>query len=103
VKFRTRPRFEREYQGLPLSYRELARGTIAKIFQPAAERAVAGEANPWPAALRVKKVRGKSSVWEMTWSMDHPDGRATWEWIEIDGEPAIQWRRIGTHRIFADP
>jgi hypothetical protein len=31
------------------------------------------------------------------------DGRATFEWIEIDGEPAIHWRRIGGHGIFDSP
>jgi hypothetical protein len=103
VKFRTLPRFERNYHGLPDDHRELARRVITKVFQPAAERAAAGETNPWPAGLRVKKVQGVSGVWEMTWSKDHPDGRATWEWIEIDGEPAVRWRRIGTHRIFTDP
>jgi hypothetical protein len=103
VKFRTRPRFERDYKGLPDNHRKVARQVITSVFQPAAERAAAGEANPWPAGLRVKKVQGPSGVWEMTWSMDNPDGRATWEWTEIDGEPAVRWRRIGTHRIFADP
>jgi hypothetical protein len=103
VKFRTLPRFERNYHGLPDNHRELARRVITEVFQPAAERAAAGEANPWPAGLRVKKVQGHRGVWEMTWSMENPDGRATWEWAEIEGEPAVLWRRIGTHRIFAEP
>ncbi len=102
MKYGAYPRFEREFKRLPESHR---RGFYAAIprFKEAAERAAAGEANPWPAGMRIKKVQGKSGVWEMTWSMDHPDGRATWEWTEIDGEPAVRWRRIGTHRIFADP
>lgn len=103
MRFRTLPRFEPNYHRLSDNHRELARRVIAKVFQPAAERAAAGEANPWPNSLRVKRVQGHSGVWEMTWSMDDPDGRATWEWTEIDGEPAVLWRRIGTHRIFADP
>lgn len=57
----------------------------------------------WPASLRVKKVRDLPGVWEMTWSFAGPDGRATFEFIEIDGEPAIRWRRIGDHRIFERP
>ncbi len=33
----------------------------------------------------------------MTWSRRDPDGRATWEWIVIDGNSAVRWRRVGTH------
>lgn len=102
MKYGAYPRFEREFKRLPEEHR---RGFYAAIpqFREAAERAVAGEANPWPAGLRVKRVQGTNGVWEMTWSIDHPDGRATWEWTEIGGEPAVRWRRIGTHRIFTDP
>jgi hypothetical protein len=103
VKFDKQSRFEHDYWALPRNHREIARRVIAKVFQPAAERAAAGEPNPWPNSLRVKRVQGTSGVWEMTWSRDHPDGRATWEWIEIGGAPAVRWRRIGTHRIFAEP
>ena len=57
----------------------------------------------WPASLRIKAVRGHSGVWEMTWSFSGPDGRATFEFIEIDGEPAVRWRRVGDHSIFTQP
>jgi hypothetical protein len=52
--------------------------------------------------LRVKRVRGKADIWEMTWA---PDGRATWQYgAEVKpGEPHIIWRRIGTHDIFDSP
>jgi hypothetical protein len=53
--------------------------------------------------MRVKKVTGTADVWEMTWSWNDPDGRATWQWIEIDSEPGILWRRCGTHDIFDNP
>jgi hypothetical protein len=36
----------------------------------------------------------------MTWSWRDPDGRATWEWMTIEGDPAVRWRRVGTHEIF---
>ena len=42
-------------------------------------------------------------IWEMTWSFAGPDGRATFEWIRIAGEPGIRWRRIGGHAIFGQP
>ncbi len=49
--------------------------------------------------MRVKKVEGAEGIWEMTWSRNDPDGRATWEWITLDGERAIRWRRVGTHLL----
>jgi hypothetical protein len=39
----------------------------------------------------------------MTWSWRDPGGRATWEWIALEEEPAIRWRRVGTHEIFKSP
>jgi hypothetical protein len=51
----------------------------------------------------VKRVQATTGVWEMTWSFTGPDGRATFEWVEVGGEPAIQWRRIGGHEIFGRP
>ena len=53
--------------------------------------------------MRVKKVEGAEGLWEMTFSQRDPDGRATWEWTTIDGQPAIRWRRIGTHDILGNP
>lgn len=53
--------------------------------------------------MRVKPVQRATGVWEMTWSMKRPDGRATWEWVQLDGEAAIRWRRIGDHSILGSP
>jgi hypothetical protein len=39
----------------------------------------------------------------MTWSFAGPDGGATFEFIGIEGELAIRWRRIGGHDIFGRP
>jgi hypothetical protein len=52
--------------------------------------------------LRVKRVQGHPSVWEMTWA---PDGRATFQYGDevIAGEPHVVWRRIGSHDIFRVP
>lgn len=57
----------------------------------------------WPSALRVKPVEGARGIWEMTWSFSAPDGRATFQIIDIAGEPAIRWRRIGDHKILREP
>lgn len=52
--------------------------------------------------LRVKRVMGTSSVWEMTWA---PDGRATFEYGDEQrpGQAHVVWRRVGTHDIFRNP
>ncbi|MGQ0775445.1 MAG: hypothetical protein ACT4NY_13640 [Pseudonocardiales bacterium] len=34
-------------------------------------------------------------IWELTWSFSGPDGRATFESIEIDGTSGIRRRQIG--------
>jgi hypothetical protein len=57
----------------------------------------------WPHKLRIKHVQDATGMWEMTWSFAGPDGRATFEVVEIDGEPAIRWRRVGGHDIFQAP
>jgi hypothetical protein len=57
----------------------------------------------WPSSLRVNPVRGASGIFEMTWSFSGPDGRATFRLVEVEGEPAMRWRRIGGHDIFREP
>lgn len=76
---------------------------IRDEFIPAAEWHVSDPGAPWPAGLRVKSVQGAHGVWEMTWSFAGADGRATFEWAQIDCQPAIRWRRVGGHAIFSDP
>ena len=66
-------------------------------------RAADGAHDPWPRGLRVKPIQGARGIWEMTWSMHDPDGRATWEWVRIGDEPGIRWRRVGTHDVFRRP
>lgn len=57
----------------------------------------------WPATLRIRGVAAAPGVFEMTWSFSGPDGRATFEVVDLAGEPAIRWRRIGGHAIFHQP
>jgi hypothetical protein len=73
---------------------------MSEKFMPAAERFAANRGSEWPTGLRVKGVTNAPGVWEFSWSMNNPDGRATFEWISIDGEPAIRLRRVGDHSIF---
>lgn len=57
----------------------------------------------WPAHLRVRLMKGFRGIYEMTWSFTGPDGRATFAIGEVDFEPLIMWRRIGSHVIYRDP
>ena len=52
--------------------------------------------------LRVKRIKGASGVFEMTWAAD---GRATFQYGDgvVEGETHVIWRRIGSHAIFKEP
>ncbi len=87
-----------------LSDAERALFTLAlPTFVAACDRFTANPATPWPGSLRVKSIVGAPGIFEMTWSVSGPDGRATFEWMQLDGAPAVRWRRIGTHRILRAP
>jgi hypothetical protein len=90
-------------------YRRLSTGEqhvfkkVLPDFVAACDRYAVDPTDTWPASFRVKDVEGARGVWEMTWSLSGPDGRATFEWIQIDGGLALRWRRIGGHSIFKQP
>ncbi|MEV4420378.1 hypothetical protein AB0L40_10455 [Patulibacter sp. NPDC049589] len=102
MTFQTTPAFDRDDKRLSKQHQATFRRLIPR-FNAAAERAAAGEPSPWPNGMRVKPVKGAEGVWELPWSMDYPDGRATWEWATIDGTQGIRWQRIGDHDVFASP
>lgn len=102
MKYERSEVFVADYQRLPPEERALFRDAVRPINDAFARRGDRPLPR-WPAALRVKRVQGAAGIWEMTWSFAGPDGRATFEVITIDGEPAIRWRRIGDHRIFREP
>lgn len=102
MKFERTDSFKGDWARLSDSERVLFRAAIPR-FHTAAGPAPTGDRSAWPKALRIKAVASAPGVWEMTWSFSGPDGRATFEWIEIDGEPAIRWRRIGGHDVFGSP
>jgi hypothetical protein len=83
--------------------RALFQRVVREQFHPACVRLQHDASTPWPRGLRVKRIQGLPGVWEMTWSFAGPDGRATFEWIEVEGELAVRWRRIGGHEIFGRP
>jgi hypothetical protein len=103
LRFQTTPAFDRDVRRLSRSELALFRAAVRDRFVPAAERRAEDPAAAWPGSLRVRDVEGTPGVWEMTWSFSGPDGRATFEWVTIEGEAAIRWRRVGTHRIFGAP
>lgn len=103
MKYEVAPAFDGDWGRLTASERSRFRHVVTDDFHPACERRRIDPAEAWPGALRVRRVEGATGVWEMTWSFAGPDGRATFEWVEIDGEPAVRWRRIGGHAIFGEP
>jgi hypothetical protein len=94
--------FKGDYHRLSDAERLLFKRALA-AFVAACDRYTANPATPWPASLRVKPIERAPGVFEMTWSFSGPDGRATFEWVEIDGALAVRWRRIGHHRILRMP
>lgn len=83
-----------------------------RAFSKACDAYVVKGGTPWPAELRVKPMKGAPGIWEMTWNFSSPDGRATFEWIRIEvadskgrtrSEPAIRWRRCGSHDVLRAP
>jgi hypothetical protein len=102
VKFERGERFVADYARLSDRERQLFRKAVREL-NDAYERRGANALPTWPAGLRIKTVQGAPGIWEMTWSFAGPDGRATFEFVNVDGEPAIRWRRIGDHWIFQQP
>ena len=102
MKYLTTERFLGDYARLSGREDALFAGVVRRINTSFA--ASHGRWPPsWPAALRIKPVQGATGVWELTWSFSGPDGRATFEFVTVDAEPAIRWRRIGGHEIFREP
>lgn len=94
--------FKADYQRLSAAERALFK-EVLPAFVEACDRYAADRTSTWPSSLRVKSVERAPGVFEMTWSFSGPDGRATFEWIRLDGDLAVRWRRIGGHRIFRAP
>ena len=103
MKFAWLSTFSSDWARLTVSERNRFEHVIRGQFHPACERYRVDASTAWPRGLRVKRAQGTPGLWEMTWSFAGPDGRATFEWIEIDGELAIRWRRIGGHVILERP
>ncbi len=102
MKFAVLASFEADYRRLSASERTRFKVAL-RAFVVACDRLAADPTFVWPGSLRVKAVENAPGIWEMTWSFSGPDGRATFEWVQIDGSLGVRWRRIGGHSIFRRP
>jgi hypothetical protein len=102
VKYQRSAVFISDYSHLSTRERELFADAVRQM-NAAYDQAGGNWPPRWPASLRVKAVQGAPGIWEMTWSFSGPDGRATFEIVTVEGEPAIRWRRIGGHEVFGAP
>jgi hypothetical protein len=94
--------FKADYRHLSTSDQAIFR-TVLPDFVAACDRYAVDPAARWPASLRVKPVQSAPGIWEMTWSFAGPDGRATFEWVQVEGGLALRWRRIGDHGVLKSP
>jgi hypothetical protein len=102
LKYEVVDSFLADYKRLSGEEQGLVRKALDEFIR-ACDRYAADPSTGWPASLRIKDVEGAPGVLEMTWSFTGPDGRATFEWVRIDGALAVRWRRIGGHAIFRKP
>lgn len=102
MKWGQTERFKGDVRRLSAEEKKLFNKVVREKFIPAAEENAASSGkDSWPKSLRVKDVESAPGIWEMSW--DWPDGRATFEWRDFDGERGIFWRRVGGHDIFKEP
>jgi hypothetical protein len=103
LKFERTPQFDADIRRLSQEEFETFRRVARDEFSPAADRYALDPSSRWPARLRVKPVQGTRGILEMTWSFAGPDGRATFELVNVRGELRVRWRRIGGHKILKRP
>lgn len=100
MKYVRLPQFLADWQALSAGERAMVRQWLAEVFLPAI---AAYELDPagfvWPRSLRFERLSATDGICAVTWSFSGPDGRATFEFASIAGEPHLVWRRIGRHHI----
>lgn len=95
--FATNSGFVRAYNNLPPEQANRFDEAIAEFVQDLRE--IERDPRRWfRARLRVKRVRGLSDVYEMTWARN---GRATFSWgdEQKEGMRHVVWHQIGGHEI----
>jgi len=101
LKFERTPQFDADLKRLSANEYKEFRSVAKEGFSLACDRRSANPSELWPTRLRVKSVQGTERILEMTWAW--PNGRATFEWVSVEGERRVRWRRIGGHEIFKKP
>jgi hypothetical protein len=102
VKFELTASFLADRNRLSAEELEIVRKNLPD-FVAACERLAVDPSAKWPASLRVKDVENAPGILEVTFNFAGPDIRATFEWVQIEGELGVRWRRIGGHRNFSKP
>ncbi len=103
MKYETTPAFDHDVRHLSREHRQEFLTVLRDKFIPACDAYAVNPAKSWPRSLRVKSVRGAPGVLEMTWSFASPDGRATFEFVTVEGEQRCRRRRVGDHDVFEKP
>ncbi|MGW4638405.1 hypothetical protein ACWEN6_07750 [Sphaerisporangium sp. NPDC004334] len=95
--------FLRDASRLPPEHYVTFKDAVYKYLLPAIEQGAHTGRAPWPVRLRVHKLTG-TDIYSLTWNFTSPDGRATFRFVTADdGEPILQWRRVGDHSIYDHP
>jgi len=103
MKFETTPAFEGDWRRLSNENQKIFRKVVLEKFAPACDVYADNPATAWPKSLRVESISGTKGVMAMTWSFASPDGRATFEFVSVNNELRLRWRRIGNHAIYREP
>ncbi|OFE15928.1 hypothetical protein BA895_05380 [Humibacillus sp. DSM 29435] len=103
MKFETTPAFDKDVRRLKREHLQRFLDVLKTKFVPACDAHAIDPASPWPQSLRVKSVQGAPGILEMTWSFASPDGRATFEFVTVEGDVRLRWRRVGDHDVFKRP
>ncbi len=90
--------FKREYRNLEPHEQAKVKEKLADFIDDL-QAIEDGTKTSFRSALRVKPMKAKPGIWEMTWD---GDGRATFEYGDevLPGKRHVIWRRIGGHDIF---
>lgn len=103
MRYRTTPRFDRDFSGLPPEHRRMFIETVRVRILPSVAAGSFSGSPEWPRRLRIHRI-GDGAVYSLTWNFASPDGRATFHLDRADGgEPVLVWRRIGDHGIYQQP
>lgn len=103
MRFEITPAFRSDFATLKREHKVCFRTIAMTKFNDACDVFAADPQAPWPGALRVKSMKNAPGIYEMTWSFNSPDGRATFELRRDDRGLYCLWRRVGDHSIFTLP